>query len=60
MAKMIKLNVLVHNLLIKRDKMVEPNLTHGPLDRKVSWAMIKRTILCHDDEHLKLRGFPDD
>ena len=52
-------NIELHNALIKRDKIVEPNLAEGPLDRKVSWAMLKRTIPCSDDAHLTLRGFPD-
>ncbi len=60
MAKRINTNDLaLHNALIKRDNYVEPNLTQGPLDRKVSWAMLKRTIPCFDDAYLLLRGFPD-
>jgi len=50
----------LHNTLIKRDKTIEPNLTEGPLDRVVTWAFIKRTILSFEDEYLILRGFPDE
>lgn len=62
MAKDIRnvYDIELHNALIKRDKMIEPNLTQGPLDRIVSWAMVKRTIRSFDDEYLILRGFPDD
>lgn len=52
-------DVGLHNSLIKRDKMIEPNLTQGPLDRKVSWAMLKRTVPSFEDEYLLIRGFPD-
>ena len=52
-------NIALHNALIKRDKEIEPNLTQGPLERKVSWAMLKRTIPCFDEAYATLRGFPD-
>ncbi len=58
MAKPIE-NIKLHNALIKMDKVIEPNLTEGPLDRTVSWAMLRRTIPCSDDAHSMLRGFPD-
>ena len=61
MAKLNSKQIIeLHNALIKQDKMIEPNLTQGPLDRKVSWAMLRRTIPSFEGEYLILRGFPDD
>lgn len=52
-------DIALHNALIKRDRLVEKNLTHGPANRTVTWAMIKRTIPCQDEVSRTLRGFPD-
>lgn len=52
--------VAIHNALIKLDKIIEPNLTHGPGDRTVSWAMLKRTIPCSSDFFAAIRCFPDE
>jgi hypothetical protein len=53
-------DIALHNALLKRDEWLEPNLTDGPQDRKVTWAFLKRTIPSFDDEYLVLRGFPDE
>lgn len=45
--------------LLKRDEYVEPNLTEGPPDRIVSWAMIRRTVPCSFEVYEAIRGFPD-
>jgi len=58
MAKMIPYNVTLHNLLIARDRAVEPNLTEGPLDRIVTWKQLKRTVPSSCEEYEVLRGFP--
>lgn len=58
MAKMIPYNVTLHNLLIARDKMVEPNLTEGPRDRVITWKQLKRTVPSFCEEYEVLRGFP--
>lgn len=52
-------DIALHNALIKIDRLVEKNLTHGPASRTVTWAMIKRTIPCQDEVSRTLRGFPD-
>lgn len=60
MAKMnMNRDVAMRSALIRRDKEIEPNLTQGPPDRKVTWALVKRTVPSFDDEYSILRGFPD-
>lgn len=58
MAKRTPYNVTLHNMLIKLDKMVEPNLTEGPCDRPVTWKQLKRTVPSFCEEYEMLRGFP--
>ena len=61
MAKQSKyFDIALHNALIKRDAWLEPNLTKGPKDRKVTWAFLKRTIPCSCLAYEMLRGHPDD
>jgi len=59
MARKVPFNVTLHNLLIARDKSIEPNLTEGPRDRIVTWAMLARTVPSSCDEYEILRGFPN-